>query len=79
MLKNHPNTEPLENAEENTPDTLPNSQDFESDTQRLVRLHLTDKDHVITDEEIASIRIGMTPLPATENGEVIEEENTDPS
>jgi hypothetical protein len=38
-----------------------NPQDFESDTKKLVRRHLSDKDHVITDEEIASIRVGMTP------------------
>lgn len=34
---------------------------FESDTQKIVRKHLEDKDHVITDEEIASLRVGMVP------------------
>ena len=34
---------------------------FETDTQKIIRRHLSDKEHVITEEEIASIRIGMTP------------------
>ncbi len=34
---------------------------FESDTQKLVRQHLEDKDHVIRDEDIANIRVGMVP------------------
>jgi hypothetical protein len=36
-------------------------QPFESDTQKIVRRHLSDPNHVITDEEIASVRVGMTP------------------
>ena len=41
----------------------PNSHErpFESDTQRIVRRHLENKDDVIKEEDIASIRIGMTP------------------
>ena len=34
---------------------------FESDTQRIIRRHLENKDDVITDEDIANVRIGMTP------------------
>lgn len=34
---------------------------FESDTQKIVRQHLEDKNHVITDEDIAKVRIGMVP------------------
>jgi len=34
---------------------------FESDTQKIVRRHLEDKNHVITEEEIRSVRVGMTP------------------
>jgi hypothetical protein len=34
---------------------------FESDTQRIVRRHLEDPNHVITDEDLKSIRVGMTP------------------
>ncbi|HZH65618.1 MAG TPA: hypothetical protein VEY10_12065 [Flavisolibacter sp.] len=35
---------------------------YESDTKQIVRRHLSDPNHVITEEEIASIRIGRTPL-----------------
>jgi hypothetical protein len=38
-------------------------QRFESDTQKVVRRHLADPNHVITDEEIANVRVGMTPPP----------------
>jgi len=34
---------------------------FESDTQKVVRKHLEDKDHVISDADIRNVRIGMTP------------------
>jgi hypothetical protein len=34
---------------------------FESDTQKIVRRHLENKDDVITDEDIASVRVGMVP------------------
>ena len=32
----------------------------ESDAQKIVRRHLRDKNHVITEEEMSSIRIGVT-------------------
>ena len=38
---------------------------FESDTQKIVRRHLQDKNHVITEDEIRGVRVGMTP-PAEE-------------
>lgn len=38
---------------------------FESDTDKLVHRHLADENHVITEEELQSIRIGQT-LPADE-------------
>lgn len=38
-----------------------NPEKFESDTQKVVRKHLENKDHVITEEEIASLRVGMVP------------------
>lgn len=38
-----------------------NDERFESDTQKIVRKHLEDKDHVITDEDIANVRVGMVP------------------
>jgi hypothetical protein len=34
---------------------------FESDTQKLVRRHLEDPNHVITEEEIKNLRVGMSP------------------
>jgi hypothetical protein len=34
---------------------------FESDTQKIVRRHLENKDDVITDEDIAGVRVGMVP------------------
>ena len=47
------------------PDATPENEGakrrFESDTQKLVRRHLEDEDHEITEEEIASVRVGMTP------------------
>ena len=36
---------------------------FESDTQKLVREHLSDPNHEIKEEDIANVRIGMTPPP----------------
>lgn len=43
---------------------------FESDTQRLVRQHMEDKDHVISEEDMKNMQVGMTP-PV--DGEVEEE------
>ena len=43
------------------PNDSQNVDKFESDTQKVVRQHLEDKDHVISDEDIDNIRIGMTP------------------
>jgi hypothetical protein len=34
---------------------------FESDTQKIIRRHLENQDDVITDEDIASVRVGMVP------------------
>jgi hypothetical protein len=38
-----------------------NDDRFESDTQKIIRRHLENKDDIITDEDIAGVRIGMTP------------------
>ena len=38
---------------------------LESDTQKIVRRHLEDPNHVITEEELKNIRIGIT-LPVTD-------------
>ena len=50
-----------ENVENNENRENSNAERFESDTQKLVRKHLEDKDHVITDEDIAKVRVGMAP------------------
>ena len=34
---------------------------FESDTQRIIHRHLENKDDVITDQDIANVRVGMVP------------------
>jgi hypothetical protein len=34
---------------------------FESDTQKIVRRHLENEDDVITEEDIRNVRVGMTP------------------
>jgi hypothetical protein len=36
---------------------------FESDTQRLTHKHLADPNHVISEEELAQVRVGMSPGP----------------
>jgi hypothetical protein len=36
---------------------------FETDAQKLVRRHLEDENHTITEEEIRSIKVGVDPLP----------------
>jgi hypothetical protein len=43
-------------------DTTPNGEErFISDTQKIVHRHLKNENDVITDEDIANVRIGMTP------------------
>jgi hypothetical protein len=49
------NVEGKENAE-NVSDER-----FESDTQKIIHRHLENKDDIITDEDIANVRVGMTP------------------
>lgn len=50
-----------ENVEKNDNDENINDDRFESDTQKIIRRHLENKDDIITDEDIAGVRIGMTP------------------
>ena len=57
------------------PNDSQNGDKFESDTQKVVRQHLEDKDHVITDEDIANIRIGMTPPVNPIGSDEAEEKN----
>jgi hypothetical protein len=50
-----------------------NEERFESDTQKLVRRHLEDEGHVITEEEIRNVRVGMSPPPDEPTEEAIRE------
>ena len=54
-------------------DTQPENDRFETDTQKLVRKHMEDEDHVISEEEIASVRVGMSPPPDAPTRQAIEE------
>jgi len=57
------NPQPLEGENVQSNDNMENvdNERFESDTQKIVRRHLENKDDVITDEDIASVRVGMVP------------------
>ena len=57
----NPQSQDGENIERNETGDEPNEERFVSDSQKLVRKHLEDKDHVISDEDIANIRVGMVP------------------
>ena len=35
----------------------------ETDVQKLVRRHLEDENHTITEEEIRNLKVGVDPLP----------------
>ena len=39
---------------------------FETDAQKLVRRHLEDENHTITEEDIRNIKVGVDPLPPDE-------------
>lgn len=36
---------------------------FQSDTEKLAQRHLANPDHVITEEELRNVRVGMAPPP----------------
>jgi hypothetical protein len=38
-----------------------NMERFESDTQKIIHRHLENEDDVITEDDIRSVRVGMTP------------------
>lgn len=63
MPEDRTNLQPQEgdNVERNGDTENLNDERFESDTQKIVRRHLENKDDVITDEDIASVRVGMVP------------------
>lgn len=61
MPEDHINPQPSHDENAERQESAENTERFESDTQKLVRKHLEDKDHVITDEDIANVRVGMVP------------------
>jgi hypothetical protein len=59
--RTNPQPQHGENVERNNDTENASDERFMSDTQKLVRKHLEDKDHVITDDDIANVRVGMVP------------------
>lgn len=57
----NPQPDNAENVERNENIENIDNDRFESDTQKIIRRHLENKDDVITDEDIASVRVGMVP------------------
>lgn len=57
----NPQPEEGENVEQNESNEDVNNENFESDTHKIVRRHLENEDDIITDEDIANIRVGMVP------------------
>jgi hypothetical protein len=55
-----PQPEKGENVEQNGNGEV-NHEHFESDTQKIIRRHLENQNDVITDEDIANVRVGMVP------------------
>ena len=46
---------------------------FQSDAEKLANKHMADPNHVITDEEFAKVRVGMTPPPDAPTKEAIKD------
>ena len=42
-------------------------ENFETDAQKVVRRHLEDENHVITDEELRNLKVGVDPVRSTAN------------
>lgn len=49
----------------------PPKQAFESDAEKISHRHLSDPNHVITEEEMKQIKVGMTPPPDAPTEEAI--------
>ena len=56
-----PQPEEGENVEQNGNNGNVTNEPFESDTQKIIRRHLENENDVITDEDIANVRVGMVP------------------
>ena len=63
MPQNRIDPLPQQNENVETNDNVENGDNerFESDTQKIVRRHLENKDDVITHEDIAGVRVGLVP------------------
>jgi len=63
MPQDRMNPQPQQDVNVETKENIENvdNERFESDTQKIVRRHLENKDDIITDEDIASVRVGLVP------------------
>jgi hypothetical protein len=62
MAENRVHPEPgNKNAAELNENRNVQGEQFESDTQRIIHRHLENKDDIITDDDIANVRVGATP------------------
>lgn len=61
----------MSNPEQENEKMGPAEEPFQSDAEKLARRHMADPSHVITDEELQSIRVGMTPPPDRPTEEAI--------
>ncbi|HJW18197.1 MAG TPA: hypothetical protein VJ499_13795 [Flavisolibacter sp.] len=68
MSQDHLNSQPGDDNH-----TGQRGEPFESDTQKIVKRHLENKDDVITEEDIRNIRVGMTPPLDEATEEALEE------
>ena len=68
MSQDHLNSQP---GDDNN--TSLRDEPFESDTKKIVKRHLENKDDVITEEDIRSVRVGMTPPLDDATEEALEE------
>jgi hypothetical protein len=57
----NPQPQEEENVERNENVENIDNDRFESDTQKIIRRHLENKDDIITDDDIANVRVGMVP------------------
>jgi len=57
----NPQPQQDENLEVNENVENVDNERFESDTQKIIRRHLENKDDIITDEDIAGVRVGLVP------------------
>ena len=67
MQENRKDPEIRQDRKDPNKDVITNGEERPlSDTQKIVRRHLENENDIITDEDIASVRIGMTPADLDE-------------